>query len=226
MSDTSPADMLAILFQSLQPDEQDAVFARLKELRLLRLAGEDTEWERFIKALRRVQEEVDGEMSVTDYRTIQSRLVAAGESIPPLGQVIKHFGSWKRAKEALYMSEDETASKIDARFRLRRVGKVHRYREETLRETLERCTAYVGHVPLVVEFDLWRNRELELAKAQGQEIRLPSSGPYRSRYGTWSKALLHFGFSQDKIDLAHEEAQAKALDNVRPYWFRKTAGGV
>lgn len=226
MSDTSPADMLAVLFQALQPEEQDAVFARLKELRLLRLAGEDTEWERFIKALQRVQEEVEGEISVGDYRAIQPRLVKAGESIPPIGQVITHFGSWKRAKEALYMSEDETASKIDARYRLRRVGKVHRYREETLRETLQRCADYVGHVPLVVEFDLWRNRELELAKAQGQDISLPSSGPYRSRHGTWSKALLHFGFSQDEIDSAHEEAQAKAIDNVRPYWFRKTAGGV
>lgn len=226
MSDTSPADMLAILFEALQPDEQDAVFARLKELRLLRLAGEGSETERFIQALRRVQDEVIGEMSVTDYRALQPRLVQAGETIPPIGQVIKYFGSWKRAKEALLMSEDETASMIDARYRLRRAGKVHRYREETLRETLKRCAAYVGHVPLVVEFDLWRNRELQLAKAQGQDIALPSSGPYRSRHGTWAAALLHFGFSQDEIDLAHEEAQANAIGNVRPYWFRKTAGGV
>lgn len=226
MSDTPPADMLAILFQSLQPDEQDAVFARLRELRLLRLAGEGTEMERFIAGLRRVQDEIDGEISVGDYRAIQPRLVKAGEKIPPLSQVIKHFGTWKRAKDALLMSEDETASKIDARFRLRRVGKVHRYREETLRETLQRCADYVGHVPLVVEFGLWRDRELELAQAQGQEISLPSSGPYRSRYGTWSKALLHFGFSQDEIDQAHEDTQARAIDNVRPYWFRKTAGGV
>jgi HNH endonuclease len=226
MSDTKPADMVAVLFQSLRPDEQDAVFARLKELRLLRLAGEGSVMSRFLNGLRRVQEEVEGELSVGDYRAIQPRLMKAGEDIPPIGQVIKHFGSWKRAKSALLMSEDETASKIDARFRLRRVGKVHRYREETLRETLARCAAYVGHVPLVVEFDLWRNRELELAKAQGQDISLPSSGPYRSRYGTWAKALLHFGFSQDEIDVAHEEAQAKALDNVRPYWFRKTEGGV
>ena len=226
MSETASADLLAILFQALQPNEQDAVFARLKELRLLRLAGEGTEMERFIHALRRVQEEVDGEISVGDYRAVQPRLVAAGEKIPPIGQVIKHFGSWKRAKDALLMSEDETASMIDARFRLRRVGKVHRYREETLRETLKRCADYLGHVPLVVEFGLWRDRELELAKSQGQDISLPSSGPYRSRYGTWARALLHFGFSQEEIDLAHEEAQAKAIDNVRPYSFRKFLGGV
>lgn len=60
----------------------------------------------------------------------------------------------------------------------------------------------------------------------GQDISLPSSGPYRSRHGTGAAALLHIGFSQGEIDLAHEEAQAKALDNVRPFWFRKTAGGV
>lgn len=100
MSDTSPADMLAILFQALQPNEQDDAFARLKELRLLRLAGEGSETERFIHALRRVQDEVSGEISVTDYRTLQPRLVQAGETIPPIGQVIKYFGSWKRAKEA------------------------------------------------------------------------------------------------------------------------------
>ncbi len=59
--------MLAILFQALQPDEQDAVFARLKELRLLHLAGEGTEMEHFICALRRVQDEVDGELSIALY---------------------------------------------------------------------------------------------------------------------------------------------------------------
>ena len=70
-------------------------------------------------------------------------VVSAGAppSVPieETNQVICHFGSWRRAREALDLSATTTARKIEARFRARRLGKVWRYTEDTLRETLVRC---------------------------------------------------------------------------------------
>jgi hypothetical protein len=217
MSATAAADIVVIAFQSLTAGEQDEAFVRIKELRLQRLAGTDAEISRFIKGLALVQQRVEGEMSVDDYREWIPKLRADGQDIPPLSQVTKYFGSWSRAKEALLMADDETPLKIDARFRARRVGKVHRYRDSVLEETVKRCAEYVGHPPLVVEFEVWRRRELELAKAQGQDISVPSSSPYRTRFGSWEAALLHFGFSQEEIDGAHEASEAAAAERLRPF---------
>ena len=217
---TRASDVVAAAFHVLAPDEQEEAYRKIRELRLQAAAGTEAETARFIRGLARVQQEVDSELSVTDYRAIQPKLAAAGDEVPPLSQVLKHFGSWKRAKDALFLAEDETALKIDARFRARRVGKVHRYREEALREAIMRCAEFVGHPPLVVEFEMWRQRELELAQAQGQAIALPSSSPYRNRYGTWERALLHFGFTQEDIDGAHEASEAQAVENLRPYHYR------
>lgn len=112
---------------------------------------------------------------------------------------MRHFGSWRAAKEALELSAATTPRKIEPRFRARLVGKVHRYREDWLRETLEKCVADLGRVPLVIEFEHWRQREIDLAKAQGKELFLPSDSPYRRRWGTWENALLHFGYEPEEV---------------------------
>lgn len=55
-------------------------------------------------------------------------------------------------------------------------------------------------MPQVAEFDWWRQRELELALAQGDDAKhLPSATPYRRRYETWEQALLHFGYTSDEV---------------------------
>ena len=123
----------------------------------------------------------------------------SGEEIAELNTVIRYFSTWRAAKEALELSAVTTPRKIEARFRARLVGKVHRYREDTLRETLQRCAADLGHVPLVIEFEHWRQREIELAKAQGNDLFLPSDSPYRRRWQSWEAALLHFGFTPEAI---------------------------
>jgi hypothetical protein len=52
----------------------------------------------------------------------------------------------------------------------------------------------------VAEFEWWRERELELARAQGDDaLHLPSPTPYRKRWETWEGALLHFGYTADEI---------------------------
>lgn len=208
------------MFDKLELSEQEETFALISEMRLRRLAGTDGEIARFIKGLTLVQEQVDGELSVDDYREWYPRLQKQAHDVPPLSQVIKFFGSWSLAKEALLLSKNNTALKIEARFRSRRVGKVHRYRDDTLRETMLRCAGFLGHPPLVAEFEAWRFRELELAKARGEEIALPSDSPYRARWGTWENALLHFGFSQDEIDGAREAGIERSVAATQAYRYR------
>lgn len=77
-----------------------------------------------------------------------------------------HFGSWKLAKEALDLSETETARRIEARFRFRKIGKVWRYTDEAFAEAMARCVADVGRPPRVAEFDWRRERELQLEGAR------------------------------------------------------------
>jgi hypothetical protein len=114
---------------------------------------------------------------------------------------MRHFGTWRRASEALELSEVTTSRRIQARFDYRRVGKIWKYTGETLRDTLARCTEHYGHVPQVAEFEWWRDRQLELARDRGDDdLHLPSPTPYRKRWGNWEGALLHFGYSREEIE--------------------------
>jgi hypothetical protein len=81
------------------------------------------------------------------------------------------------------------------------MGKIWKYTEGTLRDTLAQCVEHYGHVPQVAEFDRWRDRVLELARARDNDIlHLPSATPYRKQWKTWEGALRHFGYSQEEID--------------------------
>jgi hypothetical protein len=161
---------------------------------------------RYIRSLRRVAEVVGREPSVDDYRDQSPILISAGEDVETFRHLYGYFGSWRRAREALRLAETTTARRIEARFQSRRMGKIARYTDETLKETLERCAAEYGHPPRVNEFEWWRERELELARAAGTDtLQLPSSNPYRKRWGTWEGALAHFGFPQDKIEQRLEQ---------------------
>jgi hypothetical protein len=122
-------------------------------------------------------------------------------------------------QRGLELGDTTTPRKIEARFRSRLVGKVHRYREETLRETLERCAADLGHVPLIIEFEHWRQRKLELAKAQGQELFLPSDSPYRRRWGSWQDALLHLGFTPEAIAERLEPGRRHSNESLKRFQF-------
>ena len=93
----------------------------------------------------------------------------------------RFFGSWPRAREALDLSETprNTPRRIEARFRERRLGKTRRYDDDDLRVTLARAVEHYGYPPSTAEFDCWREREFELARATGrEEPHLPSVTPY------------------------------------------------
>jgi hypothetical protein len=216
---TSGTQIVIVGFAALEPDEQDEAYAQITDLRLTRLAGVESETAQLLASLRRVAELTVGELSPGLYRRVRRELGTEGEEIAEFNALVRHFGSWRACKEALSLSEVTTPAKIDARFRSRLVGKVHRYREETLGETLQRCAHDLGHVPLVVEFEHWREREIELAKAQGRELFLPSDSPYRRRFGSWEAALLHFGFTPEAVAERLEPGLERSRDSLSCFRF-------
>jgi hypothetical protein len=192
----SAPELLLIAYRALGPGEQDQAFDLINRARVERLAGEDSEAARMIKSLCRVADLLGEAPGIEDYKRIRRELQADGEQLQPTSRILKHFdGSWHLAKEAIGLAETNTARRIESRFAQRRLGKIWRYSEQSLRDALAACVTDLGHVPQVAEFEHWRHRELELATARGDELHLPSATPYRRRYGNWEKALLTFGYS-------------------------------
>jgi hypothetical protein len=199
---TTGPDLLVAAYCALAEDEQDEAFDRLHQLRIEKEAGSDSDMARFIHSLRRVADELGRTPTSDEYREVQPKLVAAGEDVESFSKVYRFFGSWPRAREALDLSGTprNTPRRIEARFRERRLGKVWRYDDEDLRTTLERAVAHYGYPPSTAEFDWWREKQFELARATGREDpHLPSVTPYRKRWGTWEAALLHFGYSEEEV---------------------------
>lgn len=184
------AELLLVAFRSLSDEEQEEAYRLITRARLVRLAGDKSEAETFLGFLRLVAAEVGTEPTVGDYPRAREALRERGIEIPHLSSVVRYYGSWRRAKEALALSEDTTARRIEERFRTRRVAKVWRYSDETLVETLQRAATEIGRAPLVAEFEHWRERELQVARAKGEDLHLPSPTPYRKRYGSWNEACL------------------------------------
>lgn len=198
----SAVELLAISYRALSPIEQAEVLDRFQEIRLQRTVGEQTETERMLSSLQRVCELVGHSPTVSDYReAVQQEM--RGEldlSLEPLSRVIPHFGSWRMAREALDLTETTTPRRIAARFANRRVGRVHRYSDATLRQTLRQAADDLGHVPQTNEYARWREQTIETARAAGQRtFQLPGVAPLRARYGGWEDVLRAGGFTEAEI---------------------------
>jgi hypothetical protein len=195
--------------------EQEEAFAALHEARLLRVAGEDSEAAIFVRAMLEAANVAGGDLAPSGYKQAREQLGAAGIELPSFGAVVKYFGSWRRAKEALSLSETEPARRIAARFRARRVGKTHSFNEGELCDALAACAAFLGRPPLVAEYEAWRARELELAEERGdRDLALPSPGTFRRRYKTWTATLVHFGYSPEEI-YVRLEPQGSRRDSLK-----------
>lgn len=223
---TSGSDIVTVAFAALSAEEQEEAYAKIADVRLTRLAGNESEFARHLRSLRRVADVVGGELTPDAYRVARRTLVASGEEIVEFNAISRFFGSWRQAKEALALDDVTTPRKIDARFRSRLVGKPHRYREATLKEILGRCADDLGHPPLVIEFEHWRYRELELAQAKGEELFLPSSSPYRRRWGSWDKALAALGFSAEEIEARFEPGRERSSQSLVRFQFTETADTI
>lgn len=141
---TTAVDALVIVSAALDADEQQEALERMTEVRARREAGEMSDAGRVVHSLRRVADLVGYPPSPDEYRQARDELVAGGENIESFTRVSRHFGSWRRAKEALALSETTTARRIEVRFRFRRGGKVWRYDEQVLGDTLKRCANHYG----------------------------------------------------------------------------------
>jgi len=187
-------------FRTLSESEQRAALQACQRVWIQRLDGDESEAALMIRSLARVARELGHTPGIEDYKRVRAELAGAGEELEPTSRILKHFhGSWHMAREALDLTEVEKPRRIQERFAKRRLGKVWRYTEDKMRETLQRAAEEIGHAPQVAEFEWWRERQIELAKARGEDLHLPSPTPYRRRYGNWEKALRHFGFSEDEI---------------------------
>lgn len=187
-------------FRTLTEAEQQEALRACQRVWIQRLDGDESETALMIRSLARVARELGRTPGIEDYKRVRAELVEAGEELEPTSRILRHFhGSWHLAREALDLTEIEKPRRIQERFAKRRLGKVWRYTEETMRETILRAAREIGHAPQVAEFEWWRERQIELAKARGEDLHLPSPTPYRRRYGNWENALRHFGFSDDEI---------------------------
>ena len=197
---TSAVAVVLIAYRALSAEEREHAFERIEQVRLEETVAEGSATARLIRSLVRAAEELGRQPTVDDYKQVRRLLNERGEEIAPLSQVICHFGSWRRAREALTLKETTTSRRIEALFRSRRLGKIWRYRDETLAETLGRCVAELGHIPQVAEFEWWRQRQLELAAAEGNDaLHLPTASPYRRRWGSWQQALLQLGYAEKSV---------------------------
>lgn len=212
MAGTTAIDALVVIFQSLAKQEQDEALVRLNDARLVAVGEAETEIERHLRSLRRVADVLGHTPGIAEYKTVSAELQAAGEHIEAFSRLYRYFEhSWERVREALDLTKTSTASRIEWRFRNRRMGKVWRYGEETMRDALLQAAEHWGHPPTVAEFEWWRTRQIEIAKASGADTpHLPSTGPYRKRWGTWEGALLHFGFTPEQVAERLESGQRRA----------------
>lgn len=221
---TNATDIVLAAYNALSEEERDEAFERIRERRVLAAAGEEPDAARFVRSLRRVAEYVghpdETDLSVGVYKQASAELIAAGEDIETFGRIYGHYGSWPRAREALELSETNTVRRIEARFRYRKVGKVWRYSEPMMRDALVRCIAHCATLEKrdtprgvsVAEFEHWRDRELELAQARGDDdFHLPSSSPYRRRWKSWEASLLHFGYTPEQVAARLERGGSLAV---------------
>ncbi len=219
MTPASGADALVVLYGALSPEEQDAAYERIYEARLRQQKVAETELAMHVRSLRRVAEAIGHTPGVDEYKAVARVLTAEGEDVQPFSRLYKFFDcSWPRAREALELSGGASTRAIEARFRHRQLGKVVRYSEDVLRETLTRAVEHYGRPPTTDEFAWWRDRQIELARAQGEEQpHIPTDSGYRRRWKTWEGALLHFGYTPEEVALRLESQGQVFNANADPY---------
>lgn len=184
---------LLAAYDTLSPEEQDRFFDEIRQLRLKSLAGDDPDAARYLASLITVAEHLGTVPTTESYKRAQAELVSAGEEVLHVASIIRYYGSWRMAKEALELSGYYNARQIEARFRRRRNRQPRYAREDELREALRACVADLGRAPLVREYEDWCEHKRGQARARGEELWLPSVATFRRRHKTWEKALLRYG---------------------------------
>jgi hypothetical protein len=203
MGGTTGAQLLLVGYAALNSDEQEEAFALIRDARLSRQAEGEGEIARMVRSLRRAAEHTaaGSELTVDEYRQAVRDLKESNDPIEPLSRVLRFFdGSWRQAREAcLVLAEGKTDRLLTHRLAQRKVGKIWRWRPETLASVLTECCKDHGGRPVrVSEFDWWRQQRVELAEAQGDtNFHLPCAGAYRRVWKTWDRSLVECcGFTE------------------------------
>jgi hypothetical protein len=217
---TTGIDALLAVYAALAPEEQALAYERIRESYLRAQDVEDTEMARHVRSLSRVAEAVGHFPGVDEYRHVSRVLRAEGEAdVEPFSRLYAFFDqSWPQAREALQIAGESSARVVEARFRNRKLGKIARYTEDVLRDTLARATEHYGRPPSTEEFGWWRERQIELARAQGEEYpHVPSNSCYRARWKTWEGALLALGYTPEQVARRLEAQDQVFNGNADPY---------
>jgi hypothetical protein len=219
MSPANGADALVVLYEALASDEQDAAYERIYEARLRQHKVAETELATHVRSLRRVAEAIGHAPGVEEYKVVSRALRAEGEDVQSFASLYKFFAcSWPRAREALQLSGATRTQAIEARFRCRRLGRIPRYSEDVLREALTQAAEHYRRPPTLGEFSWWRDRQIELAHAQGEEYpSIPTYSSYWRRWRSWEGALLHFGYTPEEVALRLEQHSQVFNSNADPY---------
>jgi hypothetical protein len=213
MGETTGPQLLLVAYNGLSLEEQDEAFALIRGARLSRQAEGESDMARMTRSLRRAAEHCNAgsELTVDEYRQAVRDLKATEDPLVPLSRVLDFFdGSWRQAREAcLVLSDGETSRSLSERLRRRKLGKVWRWKPETLEKVLqEACRDHGddssderGRPILVAEFDWWRQQRIDLATAQGDDnFHLPSRAAYRRLFRTWEQTLVGCcGFTEQEV---------------------------
>jgi hypothetical protein len=97
---------------------------------------------------------------VEGYKAVSTELPEAGEDVEPFSRLYRFFGrSWPRAREALKLSGQTSERRLEARLKNRRLGKIARYIEDTLRDAITSCVEHYARPPSVTEYSWWREQK-------------------------------------------------------------------
>lgn len=202
----SGVDLLVSSFLVLSVEEQEEALKACQSKWLEVCESGNSEASLVFKSLRRAVEELDEFPGVDQYRDLRKKL---GEEILPFSRVLRFFGgSWHQARESMNLIEVSSERRVQSRFESRRLGKIWKYTDETLRQCILDAGAAIGRAPQVSEYLWWREEQRELARARGEILHMPSATPYRQRFGSWEAALLHYGYTQEEIDQRLERSQS------------------
>jgi hypothetical protein len=203
------------LYNALADREREQVFELIREKRLKAAAtAHDSEFARYIASLRAAAEVIGrNDFTADEYRVAQRKAVAAGdERVIEASKVIRFFGRWRIAKEALVASDELSPRQIEARFRTKMTGVFRRFRRHDFERALAGCSETLGRPPLVSEYELWRRKEIELARERGEVAYIPQWTAYLRRWGRWEHVLVEFGYQPEQVELRREHPPVVKVD--------------
>jgi hypothetical protein len=150
VTQSAAAHVVVAAYSALDQDDQDAVFAQIRETRLEAAISEETDFARHLASMVRARDHAGRSPTIDDYRAAYKDLKGTTDEIEEPSRLVRFFTTWNNAKEALQLEETEHPGEAARRFRSRRrLGKTWRYTEPVLRETLELCAEQFGRPPSV-----------------------------------------------------------------------------